>query len=64
MLDVGRAQTEFGFKAQTQFKQGLKNTVDWYIAQQMTLNVEHRTFNGNLEGLKKTIDWYVQTQLV
>lgn len=32
-LDVSRAQKEFGFKAQTSFEDGLKNTINWYIAQ-------------------------------
>jgi GDP-L-fucose synthase len=31
LLDVSRAYNEFQFKAQTSFKQGLKNTIDWYI---------------------------------
>jgi GDP-L-fucose synthase len=30
MLDVSRAEKEFGFKSKTDFKKGLKNTVDWY----------------------------------
>ncbi len=30
MLDTARAFTEFGFKAHTNFEQGLKNTIDWY----------------------------------
>ena len=29
-LDTERAQKAFGFTAQTDFKQGLKNTIDWY----------------------------------
>jgi GDP-L-fucose synthase len=29
-LDTSRAQAEFGFLAQTEFKQGLQNTIDWY----------------------------------
>ena len=29
-LDTKRAQERFGFTAQTEFKQGLKNTIDWY----------------------------------
>ncbi|NER26238.1 MAG: GDP-L-fucose synthase, partial [Symploca sp. SIO1C4] len=29
-LDTNRAQERFGFKAQVEFKQGLKNTIDWY----------------------------------
>lgn len=30
-LDTSRAQKEFGFKAKTDFRQGLRNTIDWYI---------------------------------
>ncbi|MBM3713893.1 MAG: GDP-L-fucose synthase, partial [Actinobacteria bacterium] len=30
-LDTSRAQEEFGFKAKTNFDEGLKNTIDWYI---------------------------------
>jgi GDP-L-fucose synthase len=29
-LDTERACREFGFTAQVDFKQGLKNTIDWY----------------------------------
>jgi GDP-L-fucose synthase len=29
-LDTSRAKEAFGFVAQTEFKQGLKNTIDWY----------------------------------
>ncbi|YAI82184.1 MAG: GDP-L-fucose synthase family protein [cyanobacterium endosymbiont of Rhopalodia sterrenbergii] len=29
-LDISRAQEKFGFEAQVEFKQGLKNTIDWY----------------------------------
>ncbi|MGB3207495.1 MAG: GDP-L-fucose synthase [Crinalium sp.] len=29
-LDTERAKQEFGFTAQVEFKQGLKNTIDWY----------------------------------
>lgn len=31
-LDTKRAKKEFGFKAQTNFKDGLKKTIEWYIA--------------------------------
>jgi len=31
MLDVSRAKEEFGFSSKTSFKEGLKNTIDWYI---------------------------------
>jgi len=30
MLDTTKAFKEFGFKARTNFEQGLKNTIDWY----------------------------------
>jgi len=30
MLDTTKAFAEFGFKAHTNFEQGLKNTIDWY----------------------------------
>ena len=33
MLDTSRAEKEFGFKAKTSFKEGLKKTIDWYINQ-------------------------------
>jgi GDP-L-fucose synthase len=29
-LDTSRAQEKFGFVAETEFRQGLKNTIDWY----------------------------------
>jgi len=32
MLDVSRAEKEFGFRAKVTFEAGLKNTIDWYIA--------------------------------
>ena len=31
MLDVTRAEKEFGFKAKTNFEEGLKKTIEWYI---------------------------------
>ncbi len=34
MLDTSRAKKEFGFTAQTSFDEGLKKTVEWYIAEQ------------------------------
>lgn len=30
-LDVSRAEREFGFKAQVNFEEGLRRTIDWYI---------------------------------
>jgi len=29
-LDVSRAEREFGFRAKTDFREGLKRTVEWY----------------------------------
>jgi len=31
MLDVSRAEKEFGFRAKTPFEEGLKRTIDWYL---------------------------------
>ncbi|MCX5810115.1 MAG: GDP-L-fucose synthase [Proteobacteria bacterium] len=33
MLDVRRAQTEFGFEAKTPFTEGLRKTINWYVSQ-------------------------------
>lgn len=33
MLDCSRAETAFGFKAQTPFRDGLRRTIDWYLEQ-------------------------------
>jgi len=30
MLDTNRAFREFGFRARTDFREGLKKTIDWY----------------------------------
>ena len=32
-LDVSRAEREFGFRAETSFKEGLRRTIDWYRRQ-------------------------------
>jgi GDP-L-fucose synthase len=32
MLDVTKAEKEFGFKAKTRFEEGLKRTIEWYIS--------------------------------
>jgi len=34
MLDTTRAKKEFGFTAKTQFEEGLKSTIEWYIHEQ------------------------------
>jgi GDP-L-fucose synthase len=33
-LDVSKAEKEFGFKARTEFEEGLRKTIDWYVKQQ------------------------------
>lgn len=32
MLDTSKAEKEFGFKAKTNFEEGLKMTIDWYLS--------------------------------
>ena len=36
MLDTSRAEKEFGFRAKTDFEEGLKKTIDWYIRTKST----------------------------
>jgi len=36
MLDTTKAFTEFGFKAKTNFEEGLKKTIEWYISTKQT----------------------------
>ncbi len=36
MLDVSKAETEFGFKAKTSFEEGLRKTIDWYLSTRET----------------------------
>jgi GDP-L-fucose synthase len=31
MLDVSAAEREFGFRADVEFREGLKKTIEWYI---------------------------------
>ena len=31
-LDVSRAEQSFGFRAATQFDEGLRRTIDWYLS--------------------------------
>jgi GDP-L-fucose synthase len=41
MLDTRRAFDEFGFRAKTDFREGLRKTIDWYVKQrnrEMILN--------------------------
>lgn len=36
MLDVTKAEKEFGFRAMTDFEEGLKKTIEWYILMRQT----------------------------
>lgn len=36
MLDTSKAEREFGFQAKTTFEDGLKKTIDWYLATKET----------------------------
>ena len=36
-LDVGRAEEWFGFRAQTPFETGLRQTIEWYQAEQAAI---------------------------
>jgi GDP-L-fucose synthase len=31
-LDISKAEAEFGFKAETKFKEGLRKTIEWYLS--------------------------------
>ena len=39
-LDTHFAQREFGFKATTDFREGLRRTIDWYIAHRAEISNE------------------------
>ena len=38
-LDTSRAKAEFGFQAQTDFREGLRRTIDWYLAHREELQL-------------------------
>ncbi|MCK4306900.1 GDP-L-fucose synthase, partial [candidate division WOR-3 bacterium] len=46
-LDVSKAKEDFGFKAKTDFREGLKKTIEWYFANK---NVEEEV-KANLDKL-------------
>ena len=37
-LDISRAEERFGFRAETDFDEGLQRTIDWYIEKRFDLN--------------------------
>ena len=48
-LDTSRAEKEFGFKATTDFKEGLRKTIDWFKKQQSKLiEVTEKYTNNSL----------------
>jgi GDP-L-fucose synthase len=38
-LDISKARKEFGFKAKTPFKEGLRKTIEWYKEQRLKRNL-------------------------
>ncbi len=45
-LDVSRAEKEFGFRAKVPFEEGLKKTIEWYIAQQKNQEAKEQKNNA------------------
>jgi GDP-L-fucose synthase len=41
-LDISKAEKEFGFKAKTDFEEGLKKTIEWYISNSKALRVKRK----------------------
>jgi GDP-L-fucose synthase len=39
-LDVASAEREFGFRARTDFVEGLRNTIDWYLRDRLKVKVK------------------------
>ena len=39
LLDTSRAREQFGFVARTTFEDGLRQTVEWYLAQRTAASV-------------------------
>jgi GDP-L-fucose synthase len=39
-LETSRAWQEFGFRARTDFREGLRHTIDWYLAHRHELRFE------------------------
>jgi GDP-L-fucose synthase len=40
-VDGSRAEQEFGFKATTPFEEGLRRTIDWYLAHRDEAEARH-----------------------
>jgi GDP-L-fucose synthase len=47
-LDTSKAEKEFGFKAKTNFEEGLKRTIDWYLEAKKVLEGEIKAEINNL----------------
>ena len=50
MLDTSRAKQEFGFQAETDFREGLRRTVDWYLNHRQNLKFEAQTLQTGEAG--------------
>lgn len=42
-LEISRAEHEFGFRAKTDFEQGLRRTIDWYLNENSCNSINHRS---------------------
>lgn len=48
LLDVSKAEAGFGFRSNTPFRQGLKNTIDWYLSNRETIDNLAPKFQGSV----------------
>ena len=46
-LDTSKAEKEFGFKAKTNFEEGLKKTIEWYVENREVLARQKKDKNSN-----------------
>jgi GDP-L-fucose synthase len=46
-LDTSKAEKEFGFKAKTNFEEGLKKTIEWYVENREALARQKKDKNSN-----------------
>ncbi len=44
MLNISRAEKEFGFRAKTSLEEGLRKTIDWYISTKQIYPVKCETY--------------------
>jgi len=48
-LDTSKAEKEFGFKAKTNFEEGLKKTIEWYVENREALARQKKDKNSNFK---------------